>query len=96
MAIQHAKAKETQALADLLAALEAEPTPPVTRLVFYGRQNCPVCLYFKTAIQPGLVDEFGDSLEIDYRDAASLPIGVPYFFVNGHRKTTVSRVATDE
>ncbi len=34
--------------------------------------------------------------EIDYRDAASLPIAVPHFFVHGHRKTTVSGVATDE
>ncbi|MCX6602313.1 MAG: hypothetical protein NTV52_01820 [Acidobacteria bacterium] len=48
------------------------------------------------AIQPGLVDEFGDMFEIDYREAASLPIAVPHFFVNGHRKTTVSGVATDE
>ena len=66
------------------------------RLVIYSRKDCPLCIFFRNAVLPGIAEEFGDALKIEERDAASLAVAVPIFFVSGLTHVALLGVPTEE
>jgi len=96
-AVKTAQEKQRKTLEELEARVLTEPVEKGrAKLVTYTRKECPICLYFKTAIRPALQETFGDALLFDDRDAADLPMGVPLFFISGAVRTKLNEIATEE
>ena len=83
----------------LASGLAAEPFTGGegrARLIVYRRTDCPLCIFFRNAVRPVVAEEFGDALEIEERDAASLKVAVPLFFVTGLTQIALLGVPTED
>jgi hypothetical protein len=66
------------------------------RMIVGVRPHCPICMFYKSVIRPGLVERFGDDLTIEERPLSGRRTVVPLFAISGSPPTVMAGLTAEE
>jgi len=99
LARRYAELAAEAASRDLALSVVSETPPPNpgrVRIVVYKRHNCPLCVFYESVIAPALRQDFAGVMELEERDAGSMPIAVPLLIVIGNVPIVLRGLMADE